>query len=133
MKPSKYHACATGDCRHDDVNDCLAAVLEHADELHGRVTQVKGDHGKAVRDARSLANKWREAAVKLSALTEALTPSGHEGGTKGEYHGEFSFGIMEMDEEGDEHTRQELVPWTVVKDIMKAIHERAARTLEETK
>lgn len=34
MKPSEYHACATGDCPHDDDGECIKALASHADELY---------------------------------------------------------------------------------------------------
>ncbi|OOO23410.1 hypothetical protein [Agrobacterium pusense] len=59
---------------------------------------------------------------KVERLQEALTPSG---ATKAAYIGEFSFGIDDRDEDGDECTRTVVVPWTTVKEIMSAIRERA--------
>ena len=59
---------------------------------------------------------------KVERLQEALTPSG---ATKAAYIGEFSFGIEDRDEDGDECTRNVVVPWTTVKEIMGAIRDRA--------
>jgi len=59
---------------------------------------------------------------KVDRLQEALTPSGQ---TKAAYIGEFSFPIDDRDEAGDECTRNVIVPWTTVKEIMVAIRARA--------
>lgn len=59
---------------------------------------------------------------RLQAMEEALTPSGS---TKGAYMGEFSFVETYFDEDGDEQSQEILVPWTTIKDIMKAITRRA--------
>lgn len=57
------------------------------------------------------------------ALWEALKPSAE---TKAAYIGEFSFNIEEYDSENDVETTQKVqVPWTVIKEIMEAIHARA--------
>ena len=57
-------------------------------------------------------------------LVEALTPSGE---TKGEYIGEFTYDVLEVDEDGEPAIREEFIPWTTVKAIMKAILSRATR------
>lgn len=59
---------------------------------------------------------------KVERLQEALTPSG---ATKSAYIGEFSFVIEERDEDAEECTRNVVVPWTTVKEIMGAIRGRA--------
>lgn len=59
---------------------------------------------------------------KVERLQEALTPSAE---TKAAYIGEFSFGVDDRDEDGDECTRNVVVPWTTVKEIMGAIRDRA--------
>ncbi len=58
-------------------------------------------------------------------LLEALTPSAD---TKAEYMGEFSFTVGHYDEEGDEVFAKTYVPWTTIKEIMKAIRNRAYLT-----
>ena len=63
--------------------------------------------------------------ARVAKLEEALTPSAD---TKAAYMGEFSFCISEFDEDGEEFARVVDVPWTTIKDIMKAI---ARRALEE--
>jgi len=55
---------------------------------------------------------------------EALTPSGD---TKRAYMGEFSFEIETVDEDGNSCDQKVFVPWTTIKDIMKAINERATK------
>lgn len=59
---------------------------------------------------------------KVERLQEALTPSGD---TKAAYIGEFSFRVDDRDKDGDECTRNVVVPWTTVKEIMRAIRDRA--------
>ena len=65
-------------------------------------------------------------AGEVERLREAITPSGD---TKAAYMGEFSFTIMqtEEDEDGDMVDRpvNVLVPWTTIKEIMAAIGARA--------
>lgn len=53
---------------------------------------------------------------KYNKLIEALTPSQE---TKYNYSGEFSFNIEE-----DEEIRRIIVPWTIIKEIMKTILEK---------
>ncbi|GHC61749.1 hypothetical protein [Limoniibacter endophyticus] len=59
---------------------------------------------------------------KVERLQEALTPSG---ATKAAYIGEFSFDVDDRDEDGDECSRNVVVPWTTVKEIMATIRTRA--------
>jgi len=65
-------------------------------------------------------------------MREALTPSGD---TKAAYSGEFKFSITETfeDDDGDvvERSRDILVPWTTIKEIMAAIAARAALSPKE--
>jgi hypothetical protein len=49
MKPSEYHACATGDCPHDTQDECVLAVLRHADELHAEVERLRAEVDAALR------------------------------------------------------------------------------------
>ena len=71
--------------------------------------------------------------VERDKLFEALTPSGD---TKATYLGEFKFNVeienvdFEEDEDESDHNPRTLmmpvyVPWTTIKDIMKAIRMRA--------
>lgn len=71
-------------------------------------------------------NSSREAMLEkeLEGFREALTPSG---ATKGAYHGEFSFETIYLDAEGDELIENIFVPWTTIKEIMKAIRDRAGK------
>lgn len=62
-------------------------------------------------------------AARVVALEEALTPSGS---TKAAYSGEFHVPICKgTDLEGEEYTEYAPIPWTVIKDIMKAFAARA--------
>jgi len=58
----------------------------------------------------------------IARLEEALTPSA---ATKAAYIGEFYFLVDDRDEDGEECTRQIMVPWTTIKEIMAAIRARA--------
>lgn len=60
--------------------------------------------------------------AEIARLKEALTPSGN---TKAAYHGDFKFQIALRDEDGEEYSHDVFVPWTTVKEIMKAIKARA--------
>ena len=71
-----------------------------------------------------LKSKIEEFRAANDNLREALTPSG---GTKAAYIGEFSFAIDDCDEDGEECSRNVVVPWTTVKEIMAAIAARANR------
>jgi hypothetical protein len=64
---------------------------------------------------------------RIEKLTEALTPSSD---TKADYKGEFSFGIVQVDEFGDENTVKTYVPWTTIKEIMAAILARSTLSPE---
>lgn len=72
--------------------------------------------------------KWNDRAFVGGKFLEALTPSSE---TKAAYMGEFMFPMEGRDEDGEEHTIQVYVPWTTIKDIMKAIRERACATVEQ--
>ena len=61
--------------------------------------------------------------AERDALREALKPSGD---TKYAYIGEFRFNVADVDENGDETRRLVSVPWTTIKEIMRAISARAA-------
>ena len=65
-----------------------------------------------------------EALERENAKTrEALTPSAD---TKAAYMGEFSIPLSIQDEEGNDVMLRPNVPWTTIKEIMKAICARAA-------
>lgn len=53
---------------------------------------------------------------------EALTPSAE---TKAAYAGEFAWVVEEFDQDGYPVLTRKYVPWTVIKEIMSAIRERA--------
>lgn len=52
-----------------------------------------------------------------------MTPSAE---TKAAYIGEFRINVRRMNDEGYEHIERVDVPWTTIKEIMKAISDRAA-------
>jgi hypothetical protein len=41
MKPSEYHACATGDCPHETQAECTAALLALADEQAAEIDRLQ--------------------------------------------------------------------------------------------
>lgn len=141
MKPSESHGCATGDCPHDDVNNCLAAVFEHADELYQTTlngTECSQCLAKATEPVCMYCHECYSKQVReierltaeRDALTEALTPSV---GTQGAYAFDFTYGPVMVGMDDIKWQATQCVPWATVKDILKAIRERAAKTLEETK
>jgi hypothetical protein len=71
----------------------------------------------------ALSAKPEAGESEVERLREALTPSG---ATKAAYIGEFSFNVIDRDEDGEEVPRRALVPWDQIKEIMAAIRERAA-------
>lgn len=76
---------------------------------------------------RQVVRPLEDMRALIARFTEALTPSGD---TKAAYHGEFYFEIEDRDEDGEECLRRICVPWTTVKEIMAAIHGRAAKSRE---
>lgn len=83
-------------------SDELLDVSRHRAELHAALTAER---------------------AKVARLVEALTPSGE---TKAEYIGEFSWNHYVDDGAGGEFPVKMVVPWTTIKEIMKAINARAA-------
>jgi predicted nucleic acid-binding Zn-ribbon protein len=63
-----------------------------------------------------------EAERERDRYVRALTPSAE---TKGAYRGEFAWHEEQCDEDGEIYSVTVYVPWTVVKDIMKAIRKAA--------
>lgn len=41
MKPSEYHACASGDCPHQTSDECVTALLALADEQYEEIERLK--------------------------------------------------------------------------------------------
>ncbi len=69
----------------------------------------------------------REATISAleaenKRLREALEPSAE---TKADYSGEIELTLTRIDEFGDEVEEKRLLPWTVIKDVMAMIRERA--------
>lgn len=85
-----------------------------ADEANGVCV---GDHV-----AESIAAEAADEIARLRAENErlkgALTPSGE---TKAAYIGDFSIPLPIINEDGDEEVLRPNVPWTTIKEIMKAI------------
>jgi hypothetical protein len=71
-----------------------------------------------------LKSKIEELRAANDNFREALTPSAD---TKRAYWGEFYFPITYTDEDGDERSYKQQVPWDTVKEIMATISERANR------
>ena len=65
--------------------------------------------------------------AKLLAFEESLTPSAE---TKGYFIGEFSFDEEVFNGEDKYVTQRCTVPWTTIKEIMKAIKIRAIRVVK---
>lgn len=97
-----------------------AEALEDVD-VEAIITRYLEARGAVLSDADLpqspwLASDW--AIDRIAALEAALTPSTE---TKGAYIGEFIFPRTYTDEYGDEITVNVNVPWTTIKEIMKAI------------
>jgi hypothetical protein len=73
-------------------------------------------------DNDDLRTKLATSEARCKRLEEAITPSAE---TRVAYMGEFSMSIPEFDEHGKEYMRNTNIPWTTIKDIMKAISRRA--------
>lgn len=71
-------------------------------------------------EGRVLKAETESIRFQRNAFVEALTPSGE---TKGEYIGEFEF----WSEASESYVK---VPWTTIKEIMKAITARAMRNID---
>ncbi len=82
-------------------------------------------------DPAEAAKRIAALEAQLAAFGEAVTPSAE---TKADYIGEFSFNMeFGEDEEGTPYSRNVSVPWTTIKEIMKAISARADLRNTETK
>ena len=80
------------------------------------------DWSHGVRSALAMHAKM---AGEVERLREALTPSAE---TKAAYMGEFTMPFPCLDESGEEVMAHPNVPWTTIKEIMKAIRARRARS-----
>lgn len=60
--------------------------------------------------------------TEIERLRAALTPSAE---TKAAYIGEFTMDLRQLDEFGVEQTARITIPWTSVKEIMRAIQKYA--------
>jgi hypothetical protein len=65
----------------------------------------------------------------MNRYIKALTPSAE---TKAEYIGEFKFDQLHEYDDGYQVMEPVYVPWTTIKEIMKAIKSYAERDLPET-
>lgn len=70
----------------------------------------------------SLEAQLAAVTAERDALLEALTPSAE---TKAAYMGEFKVSFPSVDEDGEEALTVADVPWTAIKEIMRAIRSRA--------
>lgn len=117
----------------------LAAMRQRAEEaeealrclynIHARgVFSLPDEHYAAITNAAEVLSASPPADASTMGSTseqrfiEALTPSSE---TKAAYIGEFSFRAHESNDVGEEFTRSFTVPWTTIKEIMKAIRKRA--------
>jgi hypothetical protein len=67
-------------------------------------------------------NRALEAEERVRKLLAALTPTGE---TKSSYIGEFAFAKEVVDLNGDPYLINCVVPWDIIKDIMKFIREES--------
>jgi hypothetical protein len=101
-------------CVDFDPEDVSAGDLEIAREIHDDLTEAFS----AVSADRVLGDGM------VAAMDDALLPSAR---TKAIHMGEYSFMIMDSDGNGNEIPRKIDVPWTTVKEIMRAIRSDALR------
>lgn len=92
---------------------------------HAQVEEASRELAFTAWNTRADTGRLSEMEAEVARLREALTPSGD---TKGAYSGEFTFtdSTIYVDEDGEEHQREIMVPWATIKEIMKAISARAA-------
>lgn len=93
--------------------------LAHAKDVQ---SEIVGEL-RARLTARGLCIVQAGGTGEMAGLREALEPSDE---TKAAYSGEFKFEIEDEDSDGFEMWRDVTVPWTTIKEIMKAISTRAA-------
>lgn len=87
------------------------------------IETVRADRDRFMAERDALRDRVAELEAEVERVREALTPSGV---TKAAYHGEFQIRTTMYDDANNEHVADTNVPWTTIKDIMKAISERAA-------
>lgn len=109
----------TAHSKDDGMREALLAAQRIADGWQRSLSQ-SGYWEES--DPLTVANALLSSSAAASGVVGALTPSAD---TKAAYHGEFKFTIYEKDEDGEEWPRMITVPWTVVKDIMAKIADRA--------
>lgn len=101
------------------------------DGIEARDCTIKGqdEQIEKLRSALAKSEAAREAAeARVAAFEEALKPSGD---TKADYSGEIEITLTRIDEFGDEVSDKRLLPWTVIKDVMALIRNRAAQSFQE--
>lgn len=86
------------------------------DEIHGLMA-----NDKHLSVSCSGLEQLIRAAERAHHFEKALDPNL----TKHNYIGEFGFTIECVDELGETHAREVVVPWPTIKEIMKAIHKLA--------
>lgn len=121
----KHDAALT---RAERAEACLRRIQRLADDgvddpagPHNVLAQIANTVEAALSSPPADASKMGNSLEQR--LIEALTPSAE---TKSAYMGEFLFRAHESNDVGEEFTRSFTVPWTTIKEIMKAIRERAA-------
>jgi len=90
--------------------------------------EVKDTNHLLAQDLQSAEAKLSAALSQAAALREALTPSAE---TKAAYIGKFSFLQEALDGDGFEIMETITIPWTTIKEIMKAISARATLAAPE--
>lgn len=118
--------------REDHDQGVVSAVLSE----HATVARFEGDkerdrefHRYVDGDifdsqAKYYAAERERLSAQVERLKEALTPSAE---TKRAYIGEFSVRFPVFDDDGNECFREINVPWTTIKEVMKAISGRGVR------
>jgi hypothetical protein len=96
--------------------DAREQLMPQGLNAYARVSMIETDIAR-------LAPSLLTALTERERLREALTPSAE---TKAAYIGEFKMRLHRRDECGDEYHEDVTLSWTVIKEIMTAISNRAA-------
>jgi len=117
---------ATGYSVGDYKHQAIQIIQEQAAEIE-RLRDALND---AFGSHRQIIAERDDHKRKLDDVIAALTPSAE---TKRVYIGEFKTAVPYWDEEGElERTREHMIEWTTIKEIMKAIRAQARLTEGES-
>jgi len=98
------------------------AIVAERNRLAARVKELEAERDEHLEASAKYLVALTDASARVKMLEAALKPSAE---TKAAYIGEFRVPWPDIDEEGNEYTRQINVPWTTIKEIMAAIRSYA--------